>query len=273
MTTTPLPDLAAWADRLGNLEIPIFGGSADEIADMIEDEDRASGMAIGRLALRDPLLTLRILVLASRHRPAHAITETETAVTGVVMMGLSRFFEDFQSPLVVEDLLADDPAALAGLQAVVKRSHRAAGFALGFAVHRLDTDAEVIQEAAMLHDFAEMLMWCRAPALAREVMQRQLHNPALRSSRAQEDVFGVQLPLLQLALMQRWRLPSLLAQITDRSHMSSARVRNVALAVDLARHTQLDWHNPAIPDDLIAIGELLNVTPESARQKVLALDS
>lgn len=272
MITTPLPDLAAWLAYLRGRQIPIFRDSAVAIAQMREDDDKASALAIGQLAQRDPLLTLRILALAARHRSRKALTEVETAVTSVVMMGLSRFFADFEAPDVVEDLLADDPQALAGLNAVIERAHRAGHFALGFAVHRLDTDAEVIQEAAMLHDFAEMLMWCRAPGLARRMLQRLVSEPGLRSSQAQADVFKVKFNDLQRALMQAWGLPELLAQISDRHQMNLARVRNVVLAVDLARHTQYGWDNPAIPDDLVAIAELLNITPQRAHSKVLELD-
>jgi HD-like signal output (HDOD) protein len=273
MITSPLPDLAAWVAILSELEIPILRQSADAIAEMIEDDDRASGVAIGRLAQHDPLLTLRILVLAARHRSSRAVTDTETAVTGVVMMGLSRFFADFHAPVVVEDLLVDDPVALAGLSEVIRRAHRAAFFALGFAVHRLDTDAEVIQEAAMLHDFAEMLMWCHAPRLARRMLQRLVEDQTMRSSLVQMEVFNVKLHELQRALMRAWGLPGLLDEITDRSRMESTRVRNVVLAVDLARHTQHGWGNAAIPDDLQAIAELLNMSTEGAHQKVLSLDS
>ncbi len=272
MITSPLPDLPAWLAYFRARQIPIFRESARAIAEMMADDDRASAVAIGRLAQRDPLLTLRILALAARHRSSRALTDTETAVTAVVMMGLSRFFADFEAPDVVEDLLADEPAALAGLNAVIERAHRAGHFALGFAVHRLDTDAEVIQEAAMLHDFAEMLMWCRAPGLARRMLQRLVSEPGLRSSQAQRETFNIRFNDLQRALMKVWGLPELLAQITDRQQMNLIRVRNVVLAVDLARHTQYGWDNPAIPDDLVAIGELLNVTPERAHSKVLELD-
>jgi HD-like signal output (HDOD) protein len=272
MITSPLPDLAAWTNAFRVLGIPVFRESAQGIAEMIEDEDRASAIAIGRLAQRDPLLTLRILSLAARHRSRRAVTDTETATTGVVMMGLGRVFEDMARPDVVEDLLARDPDALAGLNAVIDRSYRASVFALGFAVHRLDTDAEVIQEAALLHDFAEMLLWCHAPVLAREIRERQLADPTLRSAQAQQDVLNIRLEDLQRALMQAWRLPELLAQITDHTQMALTRVRNVVLAVDLARHSQRGWDNPAIPDDLAAIGRLLNLKPESVLEKVQALD-
>ncbi|MBU6269762.1 MAG: HDOD domain-containing protein [Betaproteobacteria bacterium] len=273
MIVNALPSLEAWSRLFCQLEVPILRESAVALAAMIEDEDRASPIAIGRLAQADPLLTLRILALAARHRSRRAVTDTETAVTGVVMMGLGRFFDDFRSPTVVEDLLADDPEALAGLQQVIDRGFRAAGFALGFAVHRLDTDAEVIQEAAMLHDFAEMLLWCRAPALARRIRDRQAADPALRSAQAQLEVLNIRLHDLQRALMQAWHLPELLAQITDRDHLDNPQVRNVVLAVDIARHTQFGWDNPAVPDDLTEIGRLLNLTPESARRKVMGLDA
>ena len=148
-----------------------------------------------------------------------------------------------------------------------------AAFALGFAVHRTDTDAEVIQEAAMLHDFTEMLLWCRAPQLARQMQQRQRADSTLRSTQVQLDVLNVELHELQRALMLAWGLPELLSQITDHSQMKLTRVRNVVLAVDLARHTQHGWDNAAIPDDLRAIGEMLNMTPESVHRKVLELDS
>ena len=273
MITTPFPDLAAWTQALRALEIPIFRDSARAIAEMMVDDDRASGVAIGRLAESDPLLTLRILALAARHRSSRAETDTETAVTGVVMMGLSRFFADFEHPMIVEELLADDPTALVGLQEVVNRANRAACFALGFAVHRTDTDAEVIQEAAMLHDFTEMLLWCRAPQLARQMQQRQRADSTLRSTQVQLDVLTGELHELQRALRLAWGLPELLTQITDHSQMKLTRVRNVVLAVDLARHTQHGWDNAAIPDDLRAIGEMLNMTPESVHRKVLELDS
>ena len=72
-------------------------------------------------------------------------------------------------------------------------------------------------------------------------------------------------------LMKTWRLPELLITITDHHRTSEARVRNVLLAVQLARHTQLSWDNPAIPDDIAAIAMLLNLSPEAAQRKAFEL--
>jgi HD-like signal output (HDOD) protein len=155
---------------------------------------------------------------------------------------------------------------------VLERAHRGAKFALAFAVHRMDADAPVIHQAALLHDFAEMLLWCHAPALALEIALRQRLDPTLRSSVAQRDVLRVTLPHLQQALMRTWRLPELLIRISDERHASAAQVRNVLLAVRVARHSARGWDNPAIPDDVRDIAALLNLREEPTLHLLQQLD-
>ena len=131
------------------------------------------------------------------------------------MLGIPPFFRAFGPQTAAEDLLAHEPEALAGFHDVLRRSHRAARFAIGFAVHRMDHDAPVIHEAALLHDFAELLIWLRAPALALEIARRQQTAPELRSAAAQRACLHIELSELQHALMSAWHLPSTLVHITD----------------------------------------------------------
>ena len=86
--------------------------------------------------------------------------------TSVLMLGIPPFFFQFTELATVEEHLESHPAALQGLMDVLERSRRAADFALGFAVHRMDHDAQLIYSATLLHDVAEMLLWLKAPALA-----------------------------------------------------------------------------------------------------------
>jgi HD-like signal output (HDOD) protein len=165
------------------------------------------------------------------------------------------------------------PDAQAGLQAVLDRAARAARFALAFAVHRLDHDAAVIHEAALLHDFAEMLLWAHAPTLAREIAQRQRADPTLRSADAQRAVLHVTLAEVQQALMKAWRLPELLVRISDDQASAQSQVRNVQLAIRVARHSALGWDNPALPDDVAEIAALLNLAQEPTWQLLREIDS
>jgi len=189
-----------------------------------------------------------------------------------VMIGISPFFRAFGPQPLVEQWLHAHPEALAGLQQVLRRAHRAAHFALGLAIHRMDHDAAVIHQAALLNDFAELLLWCHAPALVLEIADRQRADPTLRSSVAQQAVLGFELADLKRALMKAWRLPDLLIHITDGLHAEHPSVRNVMLAIRLARHTADGWDNAALPDDVRDIGALLNLSPEATLSLLQELD-
>ena len=266
--TQPLRDLAAWTAHFRGAEIPVLAHTADALEALRANEDSVDANGIGEMIAGDPLMTLKVLVYACTHRSARVITDVETVTSALVMMGISPFFAAFGAQPTIEDRLAGSPEALQGLTDTLRRAHRGANFALGFAVHRMDHDAAVIHAAALLHDFAEMLLWCHAPVLALRIRDAQRANPALRSSAAQLAVLGIELADLQQALMKSWRLPELLIRITDDRHADSASVQSVTLALRLARHTALGWDNPAIPDDVNDIAALLNLSQTATLQLV-----
>jgi HD-like signal output (HDOD) protein len=274
-TLTPrLPrDGASWATWLGNAEIPVLARTAAVIEELRELEDAVDARLLAESIGSDPLMTLKVLAHVARQPWKHRTTDAETVTEALVMLGIGPFFRDFGKQSTVDGHLAAQPEALAGLRQVLRRAHRAASFALGFAVHRMDHDAPVIHQAALLHDFAEMLLWCHAPVLALEIQRRQQADPALRSAEVQRAVLGVALADLQQRLMKAWRLPELLVRISDERHADSAQVRNVLLAIRLARHSAQGWDNPAVPDDLAETAALLNLGPGPTDKLLHDLDS
>ena len=270
--TQPLRDLAAWTAYLRTIEIPVLAGSADALEALRANEDKVDANGIGEMIASDPLMTLKVLAHASSHRGSRVVTDTETVTAALVMMGISPFFRAFGPQPTVEERLSAQPEALQGLSEVLQRAHRAAHFALGFAVHRMDHDAAVIHAAALLHDFAEMLLWCHAPGLAVQIRHTQQADATLRSSAAQGRVLNIELAALQQSLMKAWRLPELLIRISDDSHAEHASVKNVVLAIRLARHTAHGWDNPAIPDDVSEIAALLNLSQGATLQLVREIE-
>lgn len=270
LLTEPLRDLAAWTTYFLAAEIPVLAETAETLEALRANEDAVDANLLGETMASDPLMSLKVLAHLGTHRPDRLVTDAETVTAALVMMGITPFFTAFGPQPTVEARLA--PAALRGLQQVLRRSRRAARFALGFAVSRMDHDAAVIHEAALLHGFSEMLLWCHAPALALEIARRQAADPGLRSATAQRAVLHVELHELQLALMRAWRLPELLIRISDPQHVASQQERNVLLAIRLARHSAVGWDNPALPDDLRDIAALLNLGLEPTRHLVLELD-
>lgn len=269
--TSPLPvqtgadfaprDLAWWVRRLDAETLPVLESSAVALEELRANEHRVDAHLLAEALAPDPLMSLKILAHVAHVRRSKEGTDTETLTAALVMLGITPFFRDFGAQPTVEERLVSKPWAIDGLRAVLKRSHRAADFALAFAVQRMDHDAMVIREAALLHDFTELLMWVLEPERAAEVLRRQQQDSELRTAVAQRAVYGVELPDVQHALMLKWRLPRLLVDVSDDQRESvSGQARSVLLAIRLARHTAVDWLNPAITDDVNEIARLLNMS-------------
>lgn len=271
--TTPPRDVAGWSRLFRPQALPVLRATAIALEDLRTQEDWVDAKTLAEMVASDPLMTLKLLAHVGQLRRQRHDGDAETVTAALVMLGITPFFRTFGPQPTVEDHLHAHPQALEGFQAVLRRAHRAADFALGFAVHRFDQDAAVIYEAALLHDFAEMLLWLQAPALALEIAQRQHRDPTLRSEAAQRELLHIRLVDLQHAMMTQWRLPSLLVRITDHhEHRDSAQVRNVLLAIQVARHSAHGWDNPAIPDDLREIAELLQLGVEPTLRLLREID-
>jgi HD-like signal output (HDOD) protein len=266
-------DVAQWAACFRPEQLPVLEATAKAIEDYRAHEDGVDAHLLAETIAGDPLMTLKLLSHVGRLRRGREGADTETVTAALVMLGITPFFRAFGPQSTVSEHLAGRPEALEGFDAVLRRARRAAHFALAFAVHRLDHDAAVIHGAALLHDFAELLLWLRAPDLALEIARRQTADPALRSKDVQRELLHIELTDLQHALMMAWRLPELLVRITDvHQHNDSAQVRNVLLAIRLARHSARGWDNAALPDDLREIATLLNLGIEPTWALVREID-
>jgi HD-like signal output (HDOD) protein len=254
-----LPDLQAWTAHFLAAPLPVLADTAEELESYRANEDAVDAHRLAEAVSADPLMSLKLMAHVASVRSQRSTSDPETVTAALVMLGISPFFRAFGPQTTVDEHLRGHPGALQGLDEVLRRARRSAAFALAFAVHRMDHDAQVIHAAAQLHDFAEMLLWLHAPALALQIAERQRLDPTLRSAVIQRELLHIELQDLQQALMRAWRLPELLVQISDERQSGSAQVRNVLLAVRLARHTAQGWDNPALPDDVRDIAALLNL--------------
>lgn len=257
-----LPDIDAWIAFFGQADLPVLRHSVNELARLGQDADNTNGRVLAGAILQDPLLTLRVLAYIEKHRRQRQSTDITTIDRAIMMIGITPFFRDFQNLPVVEDRLKPHPQALLGLLKTVARARRSAHWAHDWAMQRRDMDVDEIMLATLLHDVAELMIWIFAPTLALQFRNAQIAQPNQRSAILQEEIYGVPLYQLKLALTEAWRLPSLLALLLDDRQAENPRVRNVKLAVDLARHTANGWTDPALPDDFKGIRDLLRINQE-----------
>lgn len=279
LINAPLASLDAWVAALQDAPVPVLPGTVADLQQLREVEDTTASVDAHTLSEafgHDPLMTLSVLVQAARHCRRAGAEPPETLVGAIVMLGIGPFFRAHEQPVSVLDWLRPHPEAISGLLKVVTRARRASRFAVSFAMRRQDEDAVVIQEAALLHDFAEMMLWCHAPALAHTMASRLAANHTLRSAQVQRDVLGIELADLAQQLMRNWSLPPLLIECTDDRISHHPKIRTTMLAVRLARHSQHGWDAShavaALPDDVADVAALLNISRESAWNLIQGID-
>jgi HD-like signal output (HDOD) protein len=271
MIDLPFQDVAVWTNYFSQASIPVLRHTAQQLAELHEDAEKTNARTIASVILHDPLMTLRVLAYIETKRNKSRNHEITTIERALMMIGMGPFFDDFQTLPLIEDQLRPYPRALLGLLKVINRTRRAAQLARDWAVYRHDLDVDEIVVATILYDFAEILMWCFAPQLALQVIDRQKADSTLRSATVQTEVYGVPLFQLKQSLAELWHLPRLLMSLMDPENAEHPRVRTVKLAIDLSRHSANGWDNAALPDDYKAIGELLRLTPEAIMER-LGLD-
>jgi HD-like signal output (HDOD) protein len=267
-----LPGIEDWVLLFTNNSLPVLRITKRRLEEMRKNLERVDARELARVILQDPIMTVRVLAYIQPLHGRSLAHDITTVASAVMMAGIEPFFKRFDELLIIEEQLQDaSQQALLGILQTIRRAQRAADYAQEWAIWRQDINMEEVRIAALLHDLAEILVGCSAPALSLKIQNLQKSRPGLRSTNAQREILGFSFLDIQVALCQAWHLPQLLQTLIDDDNANLPRVRNVTLAVRLARHSAHGWDDPALPDDYNDIGSLLNLTPESVRQR-LGLD-
>lgn len=256
--------LKDWVARLSRSELPVLKQTARDLAALREDDSKLNAFSIAEVIARDPAMTVKLLRYLQQHKHRMQTTEVIQVEQALLMLGIEPLFKHVATKPLVEDMLKAHIAALPHVLRVVHRLHRASEYAKDWAVQLHDLHYEEVRIAALLHDIAEILMWCFAPDQMLEIHHAQQHDKTLRSRDVQDQVLGFPLIELQKELALQWELPALLLALMNDACSQKPRVRNVVLAVNLARHSAHDWDDAALLDDYKEIGELLRMPAEEA---------
>lgn len=253
--------LSEWVGFLTAAEIPVLKQTARSLSKLQQDVQHMNARIFAQIVKNDPLMMVKLLRYMQSHKhfaQKHDVFEVEQIA---LMLGLETTLEQVPAQPLVEEILTQsgNTSALVYLLKTVHRANIASTYAFDWAVRLHDLHYEEIRIAAFLHDIAEILMWCFSPKEMLQIKQLQIKDKSMRSAAAQQSVLGFTLNQLQLELAVKWKLPELLIALTDDSNQNQQRVRNVILAVNLARHSANGWDDAALPDDYEEIAQLLHL--------------
>ena len=253
--------LADWLAFLGQADIPVLRQTARALERLRADQRLLNASSIANVVTDDPLMTVKLLRYMQAHKSRHQVQDLLDVKQMLLMMGLETFFREVPATSVAEDLFHSHPEALVYFLLTVRRAQRSAYYAADWAqrIHNLHT--EEVKVSALLTHVTEMMMWCFNPLPMLDIRRRQALDKTRRSASVQQQVLGFSGIDLQRQVAIDWQLPELLLNLMDPNKSRLPQVRNVMLAVRLARHSANGWHDAALPDDFDDIAELLHMEP------------
>lgn len=263
-------NMADWLAFFGQADIPVLRHTARELQRLHDDESLCDARSIANIVTDDPLMTVKLLRYMQTHKRQMQQHELVDVKQMLLMMGLETFFREVPAIPVAEDMLRGHLDALVQLLQTVRRAQRSSSYAFDWALRLHDMHAEEVLVSTLLSHVSEMLMWCFNPGQMLEIQKRQQADRTLRSADVQKQVLGFAGTDFQRQLVREWRMPELLQNLVDPAQAATQRVRNVTLAVDLARHSAKDWDNAALPDDYREIASLLRMEPDRVEALVKA---
>ncbi|MBS1144351.1 MAG: hypothetical protein H6R14_1757 [Proteobacteria bacterium] len=268
MIDFPFPGPGPWVDHFKTIDIPVLRHTVHQLNELRDAAEDINTRQLATIITHDPLMTLRLFQTMQRIRSNSQSRDITTVERALIMMGTQTFYNSIENPPIVEQQLKGYPKAMLGLLKVIARSRNASRWALDWALLRQNVSFDEIAMAALLHDLVEILMWCFAPNLAIQARDRLVTEPGRRSSQIHQEVFGSTLDEIADELIAYWQLPALLRSLIDPANAELANVKNVQLAVDLARHSANSWNDPALPDDYRAIETLLHIGHSNLLERI-----
>jgi hypothetical protein len=257
---------AAGPGRLAGLvsgtEMPVLRQTARRLDEARQNIDRVSGRDITDIVLQDPLLAIRVLAYIQASASRRLQSDITNIASAVMMLGVDPFFRQFDQPLTSRacSAAAAGPARrAAGDPAHATRVALRPRVGVRAARHERRGSGSRGAAARPRRDPAVVLCARSGDRDSLAAAGRR----SLRSASVQQEVLGFPLAELQLALCHAWQLPELLTTLMDDGNAHLPRVQNVKLAVNLARHSIDGWADPAIPDDLKAVQDLLHISRET----------
>lgn len=268
MIDFPFPGAAPWIDHFKTIEVPVLRHTVHQLDELRDTAETINTRKLATIIGHDPLMTLRLFQYMQANRSRSQSADITTIERSLVMIGTQNFYNSIQNPPILEQQLKGYPKAMLGLLKVIARSRVASQWARDWALQRQNVSFDEIAMAALLHDLVEILMWCFAPNLAIRAKERLANETGRRSTQIQHEVFGAALDEIAVELITHWGLPPLLCSLLNPADAETANVRNVKLAVDLARHSANGWNDPALPDDYRAIESLLHMSHSNLLERI-----
>ena len=246
-----------WVQTFQDKDIPVLRKTGQELLALTKKIDDLTPAQIAAVVYRDPLMTLRVLRFINSLPRGRLAGEVTTVEHGIMMLGITPFFNQFSNLACIEDHLASNSSAFTGLMKVISRAHHAAYQAWDWAVFRNDFKAEEVYIGTLLQSMGEQLFWCFAPEVHEELIE-SMRREKLHFTETQQKLLGFEFSQFQMAMASAWKLPEMYIDFMDPKYAAFPRVIDIRLADSIARRADRGWYQEGLIQDMKDVAVLLH---------------
>jgi HD-like signal output (HDOD) protein len=175
----------------------------------------SSAADVGKVIGEDPGLTARLLRLVNS--PIYGFpTRIDTVSQAISIVGMTQLHDLALGTSFIQ-LFSEVPADLVSMDSFWRHSVACGVTARVLAAQRREPNVERFFVAGLLHDIGRPVIYMNAGAEAREALTRCRRSGELLY-KVENEIFGFHHGTVGSALLERWRLPGLLQEVTAWHH-------------------------------------------------------
>jgi HD-like signal output (HDOD) protein len=245
--------LSSWVERISEKEMPAFRRTASEVLSATSDPEIGSE-ALGRVILKDPALTSRVLRVANTVGYNPSGRRIQSISKAILQLGADSVGNICVGLALMEALLHGRRQNRVMVD--LGRSVHAALLARTLAQAKNEGSAEEVFIAGLLHRVGNMIFWCFSEDEG--VALDAVLKPGTDDATAEKAVLGFSLGQLSQVLVEEWKLSSLLLDVY-RGRNESVGAECVQAAWRWCRALESGWNGAGVMKELERIAASLKM--------------
>lgn len=246
-----------WLQQLEQKALPSFAHTTRKIASLAQEEE-SSANDLAKVILQDSTMSSRVLRLVNSAVYNPGGRQIDTVSYAIVVLGLEKVRNMAITVSFLEDLLNGSP--LWHVQQETAIAYQAATHVKRLAEHHGVQDTESLYIAALFKRLGQVMYWCFPDSRGADL--KSACDGVLSSAEVEKDVLGFTLAELTQALIDKWRLSSLLEQQGRAQGKDNWQKDCLAQAYELTLGVRKGWNSPEARRALDRCAKSMNMTTE-----------
>lgn len=254
-----------WVTKLGDLRMPVFARTAQDISKTISDRD-SSAAALSQIILKDASMAARVLRIANS--PFHRTGGPAicTISRAVVKLGFETIRSITMSVSVIEALLKDDRRDRVINE--MARAFHAASQAQALANTKKNNASEDVFVAALLYRLGNMGFWCLPVELTSKLEKALDDKPDADPADIEKKVLGFTLHELTAKLSDEWELGPVLDKALTATDEDDPVIASITMGHKIADAVDKGWDDEAIAELSDEVSEKFGIPKKDIKEMV-----